>query len=635
MSNNMRLKTHYFQCISLLFTLLCSEVTSKSLRFSSGTKNIAKLSDAIEKYFPYENNLCLVLAEDGVEAFCPTLRVPVVVFTQEHVLQDCGRTMKDHDGYVFMTSNFASLFQQIVPLLKCFNQTTLKLKTIYILILDLSKTIPSNRWEDYRFFFQNLWKNFGIINIAILPVKDHRGTEGPIIYTFNPFLARDHLSRDALKSTLPQDVRFTMTDRFRNMHGHCLKTVFQRLPLKMFSFKDLCKKQTLGADPRVLFTQLLEASVNASFHIYDSDNDIFIARNGTESMLVGEIIKGRADFCTDFFFLQPEPLLKQIQIISTDQSLDIVFVVPKPRQINSWRYFQYIFQWQVCVGLDVVMFLLSGAALLFERIHSSTSSHNSSRTSEVVSVWKAVCSVSINRLPTTHSQRLLLAWSFLLGLIFVTLFSDKLFALIKSKPRLASIKTMQDLHDSNLPIYTGLKQFSLSQLNEIFDKMTLHDFKDNLKTDKMYENQTFLDPSYLNITDRALIYPKNLLEFLASIPQNKALLKYFEVVKEPIYQSPCVVYLPIGSEYYDLLNNLNLRLISGGFYNKWLEVSNHQRRSIFADLSTQTSSAPVDSHQTDEGPVPLTYKDLKMAFYILYVGLTVSALCFLLEVCYF
>lgn len=110
---------------------------------------------------------------------------------------------------------------------------------------------------------------------------------------------------------------------------------------------------------------------------------------------------------------------------------------------------------------------------------------------KIVSMWKASLSLPSNRLPTTHSQRLLISLTLLLGLIFPALFSAQLFALVKSKPRSASITTLQDLHNSNLPIYTIYKQFS-PFLNS-FENTTLHRLKDNLKTDKMYENVYYLD----------------------------------------------------------------------------------------------------------------------------------------------
>lgn len=127
--------------------------------------------ETIQNYFPHENCLCLEVTAEEQLLPIPTLHVPAVVFTQDRVLQDCGSKSTDQDGYIFMTPNAASLENQIIPLLRCFNRSTLKLKTKYILILDFSDS-DSGRYEAYSYFFLNLWDVFRIINIAILPVQD-------------------------------------------------------------------------------------------------------------------------------------------------------------------------------------------------------------------------------------------------------------------------------------------------------------------------------------------------------------------------------------------------------------------------------------------------------------------------------
>lgn len=148
----------------------------------------------------------------------------------------------------------------------------------------------------------------------------------------------------------------------------------------------------------------------------------------------------------------------------------------------------------------------------------------------------------------------------------------------------------------------------------------------------------YLDPSYLNITDRALVYSKFTLELIKSQPQHKEYLQYYEVVKESILRSWMVMYLPVGSIYADQINSVNLKLIGGGFYLQWYKANRKQyvKRLSPKVSSTPTPSVPESLHHTDDDPVPSTYNDLKMAFYILYIGLTLSTLCSIIEVvCHF
>lgn len=620
----------------VLLPLLFTTVPTDSLRFSGDGR---KMRDAVQEYFPHENVLSVVTDKDEL---LPTFHVPVVLLTRDRVLRDCGREPTEQDGYVFVTSNAENLEQQIVPLLKIFNRTTFNLKSKYILVLDVSENCTSSLYEIYSYFFHSLWRDFGIINIAIIPVRNQfQNTEPLHVFSYNPFLAPHNSSPSALQKTLTQDARSSMIDRFRSMHGHRLRTVFYKIPSSQVTLEDFNKKQPLGADPGVLFKQVLQEKFNASFDGYEFSSDIFGLGNNTGRGVMGEFISGKADLSVNLFFLQPGVTwLKQIEIIPTGYDMSLVFVVPKPKKIESWLFFLYIFQWQVCAGLGIVLVLLSAATVLFVHVHSGTDTFSQDGTSEVVSVWKSALSVPINRLPTTHSQRLLIALSLLLGVIFLTLFSVQLFTLVKTKPRQASIRTLQDLHDSDLPIYTIWKEFA-PYLNS-FENTSLRRLKDNLKTDEMYKNANFLDPSYLNITDRSVVYTDVMINLLVSFPKNKAILECFEVVKEPIFKSLLVMYLPVGSIYYDHFNGVNLRLVSGGFYLKWYDVKAQQtvERYVASFPTTPTPSAAAAAvgaaaHQTDDDRVPLTYEDLKMAFYILYTGLTVSALCFLKEVCTF
>lgn len=627
----MNFKRKYFPYTSVLLNLVFVLNSTKALQFSDDDDE-HEVKKGIQNYFPQENNLFVVQIESDKEAFLPLFHVPVVVFTQDQVLRDCGRNVTDLNGYVFITPHIASLEKQIVQLLNCFNRTTLKLKTNYILILDFSEENHSSSNEKYSNFLYNLWNDFGLINIAIFPVQV-QSSNPSFIFSYNPFFAPNSGSRGGLKTNpLTQHIRYIMQEWFRNMHGHSLKTVFYKLRNVLVTLDNFYERQTLGVNPVVLLKQVLEESLNASFDVYESSNDLFGLENETEIGVVGEIGSGKAEFCINLAVLPPGVLwLGHVQIIPTTYTVDVVFVVPMPRQVESWRLFEYIFQWQVCVGLGIVMFLLSGAALMFVHVKSNTDtlSRISNGTCEVVSVWKAALSVPTNRLPTSHSQRVLIALSLLLGLIFLAVFSTQLFSLVKSKPRIASMKTLQDVHDSNLPIYAIYER--LASYLHSFENTSLHRLKDNLKTGTLYKGVNYLDPSYLNISDRALVYTNLITKLAVSLPKGKAYLPYFEVVKEPVFQTSLVMYLPIGSVYYDNFNDINLRLISGGFYTVWYDCYLQRLVKRYAASSTPSTPVGVGSQQSDDNRVPLTYNDLRMAFYILYVGLTSSTVCFIIE----
>lgn len=135
--------------ISVVLAILFVVSFMQSHQFCGSVK---KVVEPIQNYFPHENCLCVVLGVTAEEEFLPmpTLHVPEVVFTKDRVLQDCGSKSTNQDGYIFMTSNAASLEIQIIPHLRCFNRSTLKLKTKYILITDFSDS-DSGRYEALSF----------------------------------------------------------------------------------------------------------------------------------------------------------------------------------------------------------------------------------------------------------------------------------------------------------------------------------------------------------------------------------------------------------------------------------------------------------------------------------------------------
>lgn len=308
--------------------------------------------------------------------------------------------------------------------------------------------------------------------------------------------------------------------------------------------------------------------------------------------------------------------------------------MPKPRQVESWKLIFYLFQWQVRLGLGLTLIVLSGTYILFAVVLSKTNMlrHSLNVTSEVLTVWKAFISLSIKKLPTSHSQRLLVAISLVFGLIFITVFSAKLLNLIKSRPIEGRIRSLHELQDSKLPIYLTHRAFKT--IMDTFENTSLSKLQKNVKHDKTFENDNRLfDPQHLNLTDHAVLYADELLYTIVNQPQNRVFYKYFEVLKEPISEPSSVTVFPIGSVYFDVFNELNLKLVAGGFYREWYKV-NHQR--IIERLSNVSSIVvrPTNDHVvSDDDHVPLKYDDLKLAFYILYIGLTMSVLCFIKEVC--
>lgn len=86
-----------------------------------------------------------------------------------------------------------------------------------------------------------------------------------------------------------------------------------------------------------------------------------------------------------------------------------------------------------------------------------------------------------------------------------------------------------------------------------------------------------------------------------------------------------------GSVYFDNFNELNLKLVAGGFYRKWYKAFGYVFEERVSS-APNTIVQPANDYLLDDSQEPLKYDDLKLAFYLLYIGLTISALCFITEV---
>lgn len=207
----------------------------------------------------------------------------------------------------------------------------------------------------------------------------------------------------------------------------------------------------------------------------------------------------------------------------------------------------YIFKWEVSVGLGLTLIILSGVAILFAIVLSKTNKRNDSLhvTNQVVLVLKASISASINKLPERHSQRLVVAVSLILGLIVNTVFSAKLFNLMKSRPKEGRIRSLHDLQDSKLPIYLSTEIFK--QTLDTFENTSLSNLQKNVRHDGPYYTNYWLNPQHLNITDRAILYSDSMVHILVSLPNSRQFTNYFEVINEPISESSFALMYPIGS----------------------------------------------------------------------------------------
>lgn len=309
-----------------------------------------KVAKAVQDYFPDESNLCLVESMNtDKETFQLKLSVPVVVFSQEEVLHKCSEKLIDSDGYILIFSNTVNLEVHTVLLLKCFNQTTLKLKTKYILVIDASFVGTPNKSRNYISCLSKLWKAFGIINVSIFPIQDQifNNSQEPTVFIYNPFLANNRSSIGVvIKNNLSVDIRDSMVARFRNLNKEPLRVVFVQNPVYGITNAKMKEKKKLsvGVNVSILFKQTLESYFNISFDVHEVKAR---PRSGNETPgpineVLGKVMSAEAEFSFQLYLVFGNSWPKTVQLIQTGLIIEFIFIVPMPREVESWRLFLYL-----------------------------------------------------------------------------------------------------------------------------------------------------------------------------------------------------------------------------------------------------------------------------------------------------
>ncbi|KAG8263883.1 hypothetical protein J6590_021551 [Homalodisca vitripennis] len=589
--------------------------------------------DPFQDHFPQTLSCTLLLLEKTLGVILPditrdiftNLNLSVVVFIKERLLENCDQLATALDGYVFLITDTSKLKIQIIEVLQCYNRTTLKLKTKRIVIVHMNNSSLSMDYDPslYLRYFHWFWENYGLVHVIIYPIfeKQDMISTNRVLLGYNPFIQSGIL----LRSEISEDFVSKQNSRFLDLQGYSLNATL--FPFNFSAHPLLINRSpTIRGGPDVAIRWTLESYFNLRFAIRNTRDNSFEGHfmKGAFTGPLADVLENYIDIALNVNMMKWYNTPK-VQFLMPRLCTALVVIVGSKGRIQGWRMALHIFQWQVWVWLMFAVVISSVFSLLLAkyRLSNDDESTVAVQSSEAVFlVLKSILSLSVSVVPRNNPERLLMASCLLVSVIVINIFFGQLFYLIKSKPQLANIDSLQELQDADLPIYTPLELFL-----DAFDGLqnsSLSKLKDRLFY-KSYADLGWNNGVIGKLSDRhAVIFTSTLVQFqMEANPVNFD--KEIHIVKENVLQFCLGQMMPIGSVFYGHFNQLIERLVELGFFIKWRrEYTSFVRELRDYDKSTDRKIECDFDY--------LTFNDLKLAFWILFIGLVLSLFSFIGEI---
>ncbi|XP_072757068.1 uncharacterized protein [Anoplolepis gracilipes] len=417
--------------------------------------------------------------------------------------------------------------------------------------------------------------------------------------------------------------------RTNNMNGYELKTgIFSENQLTSEHVKMALSKHYKdtyffqGLDEIILETVAQHMNFTA-IRMSPSDNQSFGHQlpNGTYVGAIGDVVNGKTDICFESFFIKK---------YSTDAEEDIDFtvymdfdkicvIVPKALKIPKGLRFYHFFPplvW-ICSVLSQIFVYLTWYFL---------QTFTPERT-ERISLWATIYrSFLLNsgcpqKLPNTNAERILLSGLLFSNITIAGLFSGILYNSFARDMYYPDIDTLRELDASGLPI-----TLSSVSLTDLFDDENNSTLMRSLQSKMRYSARTrnyaayyrnvsaFGKEKYLPVINQMYygVDGKPLLHFVKECP-GAFFLSYL---------------LPKNSILQEGINMWIGRLNQAGLTFLWSKKTIYyltiQKKALNKQRPTVQGKGTLDF-------VPFNLSDVQSSFYMLLIGLSVSAIVFLHE----
>lgn len=346
--------------------------------------------------------------------------------------------------------------------------------------------------------------------------------------------------------------------------------------------------------------------------------------NESFSGAIGEIITNQTDISLTGFFIK-DYLTRDVEFTTAVYSDKLCCYVPKASRVpysvlplfsvhhSLWAAF-------IVSGFGIAVFWL-GFRYWNIRLLPKFESHRFKRNEMIriiIDSWIVWVRVQLSRYPPFHSEKMFIVSISLVSVIFGAIFESSL-ATVYIKP----------LYYKDIT--------SLNELDGIsYDIKFKHAaMRDDVFRGGLSETYQRLDKKlkFMENTSEPIIKTLARVGGFAGVTRESSLEldDIFYLETEKIFKIPecpkeyTIAYvLPKHSPFKERINDLLLRMTSGGLIQQWIEQIH------FYYKIKELVSKSIDWGESD-GFRPLELKHLQLAFYVLIVGLFISASCFCLE----
>lgn len=612
-----------FSCLWLLLVLIAKARSSLVFNAVDG-ENLSEsensLRQVIIKYFYNGSSLGLIVSnrfETG-NRFTKMLQ-PVFVFSfnNNSIIECCSQSL-DIQGYVFVTScGNSSLKEQTFPALDCFSHNSshqLRSKRILIVYNCLEKDAYDLK-HNFNSYLKFLWESYGLINVVIFPVDKNTKIVSKSVFTYNPFITGDTLESGLVQAEVDEDFVKCFQKRFKNMNGYNIKGA------------DLDSYYLKGADCNInaferkniytskFFRDTLEYAFNMTITALKPISKWKSALSPnliTYVSLVDDVNNNMVDVA-----LTPQPInsvYQNIQYLTSKSVEPLVILVKKPLPVGSWKIIFYAFKKDLWfkIGFAYTALCISAIFLSIFQVSKKISVQRDKTTLDFLRACSnALLTKPFKKIPTENSERLFLGFCLWLGFIVNLNLLGQVVNFMYTRPQPPSVDTFEDLENSDIHIYYNeLKSYNMeflanTSLSRLGKKLHLELAPDNDSNGKI-GTICFEISAELKLHCQPSLHGK------------------LHIMNQRVISLPMFYVMPKGSILFEHFDLLFSKLHEAGFFAYWEDtyysklclLKQKKRQKMFKMRSAKL----------------LVREDLTLPFYALYIGLTLSAICFILEV---
>ncbi|XP_045491721.1 glutamate receptor ionotropic, kainate glr-3 [Colias croceus] len=430
--------------------------------------------------------------------------------------------------------------------------------------------------------------------------------------------------------------RDLFVDKTSNLNGEVLKVVYLEHVPSVTVMKTNETNKVSGVEVEILntlsqkmnFKPKLYQAINAELHKWGEKQ-----ANGSFSGLLGEIVNGKADLALGNLQYTPYHLdLTDLSIPYTSQCW--TFLTPEALTDNSWK--TLILPFKLYMWVAVLLVLLVTGSIFYglayyylDLLDYKELSRNSDKkenlsdakpvglylfgeiTNSILYTYGMLLVVSLPKLPTGWSIRLLTGWYWLYCILLVVSYRASMTAILANPAPRVTIDTLKELVDSKLTCGgwgSETKNFFQQSLDEKGQKIG-----------EKFESINDPEEAAERIAKGVFAYydSANFLKYLSVKRKNAKMERNLHIMSDCVVNTPISIGFHKNSPLKPLADVYLRRIVEVGLVEKWLNDAMYKIRSL--DTSEEEIKALIN------------LKKLYCAFIALAIGYSVSFLCLIGE----